>query len=283
MITILFDRLQELLSNDGLEFFIKILIASAVLVVLYYIVTIITKKIYDKIQWDQLENNKYTERVATLTSQIIFVFLMLCAFLISLEIVWFSTALILWWMTVAIWFAMETTMWNMIAGVMLLSNPNIRVWQSIKLLWSINQIVRIEEFHIRYTILRTLYKQRIIVPNRLLLHTPILTKKTEPLIRWELKISISRNHDISSISSLIKDIINTNEYVSHNDQTAVHIEWFSAKWYDLVCYYFYSPIKTKKVDFVINSQLRKKISEVFATQQIKFSYPRQTIRVRPKD
>ena len=283
MIAFLLERLQLFMSNDGADFLMKAAIAWFVMLILYYVVTIITKRVYNKMQWDQLENNKYTERAANLMSQILFVFLMLCAFLISLEIVWLSTALILWGMTIAIWFAMETTMGNMIAGVMLLTNPNIKVGQSIKLLWSINQIAKVEEFHIRYTVLRTLYKQRVIVPNSLLLHTPIQTKKTEPLIRWEIRISVARNYDLSSIQWLIKDIINTNKYVSHTDQTAIHIEWFSAKWYDLVCYYFYSPIKTKKVDFVISSEIRHKISEVFATKQIKFSYPRQTVRVRPKD
>lgn len=283
MIAFLLERLQLFMSNDGADFLMKAAIAWFVMLILYYVVTIITKRVYNKMQWDQLENNKYTERAANLMSQILFVFLMLCAFLISLEIVWLSTALILWGMTIAIWFAMETTMGNMIAGVMLLTNPNIKVGQSIKLLWSINQIAKVEEFHIRYTVLRTLYKQRVIVPNSLLLHTPIQTKKTEPLIRGEIRISVARNYDLSSIQWLIKDIINSNKYVSHTDQTAIHIEWFSAKWYDLVCYYFYSPIKTKKVDFVISSEIRHKISEVFATKQIKFSYPRQTVRVRPKD
>lgn len=86
-------------------------------------------------------------------------------------------------MTVAIGFAMETTMGNMIAGIILLGNPHLKVGQMIKLLGSINTMGKVEEFHIRYTVIRTLHKQRIIIPNKKLLHTPIQTKKTEPLIR----------------------------------------------------------------------------------------------------
>ena len=178
---------------------------------------------------------------------------------------------------------METTMGNMIAGVILLGNPHLKVGQTIQLLGSINEIAKVEEFHIRYTIVRTIKKQRIIIPNRKLLHTPIQTKKTEALIRGEIHISIARHYDLEMIKNTLQECINGNEFVSHHDQTAIHVHGFNAQGYDLVCYYFYSPIKTKKVDFVISSQIRKKISETFAQRKIPFSYPRQTVGIRPTD
>lgn len=171
----------------------------------------------------------------------------------------------------------------MIAGVILLWNPHLKVGQMIKMLWSVNEMGKVEEFNIRYTVIRTLYKQRLIIPNRNLLHTPIQTKKTEPLIRAEIKISIARHYDLDMIKQTLTDCINNNEFVSHHDQTAVHIHGFSAKWYDLVCYYFYSPIKTKKVDFLISSQIRHDISKTFAAKKIPFSYPRETVRIIPTD
>lgn len=283
MIALLRDTFMTAISQHGLDLLIKFSLAWITLVVLYYIIIIITKKIEQKIIGDAIHQNKYTTRTAHLLAQISFIFLMICAFLISLEIVWLNTALILWWMTIAIWFAMETTMGNMIAWVILLWNPHLKVGQTIKLLGSINEIAKVEEFHIRYTVVRTIKKQRIIIPNRKLLHTPIQTKKTEPLIRWEIEISIARHYDLEMIKDILTQCIDSNEFVSHHDQTAIHVHGFSAKWYDLVCYYFYSPIKTKKVDFVISSQIRHTISKTFATKKIPFSYPRQTVRVSTTD
>jgi len=99
----------------------------------------------------------------------------------------------------------------------------------IKLLGSVNEMGKVEEFNIRYTVIRTLHKQRLIIPNRTLLHTPIQTKKTEPLIRAEIHISIARHYDLEMIKKTLTDCINSNEFVSHHDQTAVHIHGFSTK------------------------------------------------------
>lgn len=85
------------------------------------------------------------------------------------------------------------------------------------------------------------------------------------------------------IKKVLSDCINSNEFVSHNDQTAIHIHGFSAKGYDLVCYYFLSPTKTRRTDFTVNSQIRHTISKTFAEKKIPFSYPRQTVRVIPTD
>jgi len=283
MVDLLRNALLTAISENGLDLLIKFSLAGLSLVVFYYIIVVVSNRIEQKIIGDTIDQNKYTLRTAKLLGQIVFIFLMICAFLISLEIVWLDTALILWWMTIAIGFAMETTMGNMIAGVILLWNPHLKVGQMIKLLGSVNEMGKVEEFNIRYTVIRTLHKQRLIIPNRTLLHTPIQTKKTEPLIRAEIHISIARHYDLEMIKKTLTDCINSNEFVSHHDQTAVHIHGFSTKWYDLTCYYFYSPIKTKKVDFLISSQIRHDISKTFAERRISFSYPRQTMRVIPAD
>ena len=99
MIAFLLERLQLFMSNDGADFLMKAAIAWFVMLILYYVVTIITKRVYNKMQWDQLENNKYTERATNLMSQILFVFLMLCAFSYITRLSDF-TALILWGMTI---------------------------------------------------------------------------------------------------------------------------------------------------------------------------------------
>ncbi len=281
MITWLIDQFTQIVSREGLSFLWKFVLAAVALIVFYYIITLISKKIEAKILGDTIQQNKYTQRTAHLIAQVVFIFLMVCALLVSLEIVGLNTALIIWWMAIAIWFAMETTMGNMIAGVILLGNPHLKVGNSVELLWSIKDRWQVEEFHIRYTVFRTLSKQRIIIPNSKLLHTPIQTKKTEPLIRWEIHISIARHYVLDDIKLLLEQCINSNIYVSHKEQTSIHIHGFNAQWYELVCYYFMSPTETNKTDFVVNGEIRHIISKTFAERNIPFSYPRKTIRVSP--
>jgi small-conductance mechanosensitive channel len=221
-------------------------------------------------------------RIAHLVGMIIFVVCMLFIWLIFFEIIWVSTALLMWWFTIAIWFAMDTTIGNMVAWVMLLTNKKIQVGKSFKFLGDINEIARIEEFHIRYTVLRNIHKQRIIVPNSVLLNTPIQTKKTEELARWELHINLSRRYDLSVVRDTIIGAINAHEKVLHKDQTTVIIKSFTPKGYELVCYYYYSPLIGKKVDFFINGELRSAIKYALERRGMKLTYNRQVIRIDPE-
>lgn len=276
------DALQKLVYEDARRLLFQFGFATLVAIILYYFTKKIVYRIEHKIMNDSLAQTKYAERLAHLVGSAVFITCMVFTTLIFFEIMGVGTALIIGWLTISLWFAMDTTIGNMVAGVMLLTHKKIKVWQSIKLLGSINQLVRIEEFHIRYTVLRNLNKQRIIVPNMILLHTPIQTKKTEPLLRWEILINLSRLYDLEIVRTTLLETINAHASILHHDQTVVLIKSFTAKWYELICYYYYSPTKGKKVDFIINSELRNKIKYALEARGMKLTYNRQVIRIDPE-
>lgn len=87
MIALLRDTFIRSMSQNGLDLLIKFSLAGFTLVILYYIIVLVSKKIENKIIGDAIEQNKYVIRTAHLVSQIVFIFLMICAFLVSLEIV----------------------------------------------------------------------------------------------------------------------------------------------------------------------------------------------------
>lgn len=276
------DALQKLIYEDARRWLFQFWFAALVAIILYYFTKKIVYRIERKIMNDSLTQTKYAERLAHLVGSAVFITCMVFTTLIFFEIMGVGTALIIWWLTISLWFAMDTTIGNMVAGVMLLTHKKVKVWQSIKLLGSINQLVRIEEFHIRYTVLRNLNKQRIIVPNMILLHTPIQTKKTEPLLRGEILINLSRLYDLEIVRTTLLETINAHASILHHDQTVVLIKSFTAKWYELICYYYYSPTKGKKVDFIINSELRNKIKYALEARGMKLTYNRQVIRIDPE-
>jgi small-conductance mechanosensitive channel len=260
----------------------KLLWAIIVSIVLYILIKRLVTHIQNKIIADSIEHNKYTIRIAHLVGMVIFIVLMLFTVLIFFEIIGFSTALLMGWFAIAIGFAMETTIGNMVAGIILITNKKIQVGKSFKFLGNINEIATVQEFHIRYTVLKNLYKQRIIVPNMTLLRTPIQTKKTERLARWELRINLSRHYNLDIVRDRIISTINAHEKILHHKQTTVIIESFTAKGYELVCYYYYSPLLGKKVDFIINGELRSAIKKTLAQHGIKLSYNRQIIHIDPE-
>ncbi len=87
MIALLREKFISIVSADGLDFLVKFIFAGITIVVFYYIIVQITKKIERKIIGDAIQQNQYTMRTAHLIAQVVFIFLMICAFLVSLEIV----------------------------------------------------------------------------------------------------------------------------------------------------------------------------------------------------
>jgi|GEM_PF-1933803 len=87
MVDLLRNALLTAISENGLDLLIKFSLAGLSLVVFYYIIVVVSNRIEQKIIGDTIDQNKYTLRTAKLLGQIVFIFLMICAFLISLEIV----------------------------------------------------------------------------------------------------------------------------------------------------------------------------------------------------
>jgi len=78
---------------------------------------------------------------------------------------------------------METTIGNMIAGIMIMTNQKIKIGDYMQFMGKINMRGIIEEINIRYTVIRTYDKKRTIIPNSILAKTPVQTYKSEPLLR----------------------------------------------------------------------------------------------------
>lgn len=116
---------------------------------------------------------------------------------------------------------METTIENMIAGVMIMTNQKVRLGDLVQFMGSLNIMGTIEEITIRYTVVRTFDKRRTIIPNTIISSTPIKTLKTESLIRGDIKIRLPRHIDTDQIKSLLIQIINSIKGVLHQEYTNI--------------------------------------------------------------
>ena len=96
----------------------------------------------------------------------------------------------------------------------------------VQFMGSLNIMGTIEEINVRYTVIRTFDKRRTIIPNSIVVSTPIKTLKSETLIRGDIKIRLPRYVDINQIKSLLIQILNNIDGVLHKEYTNIVVTGF---------------------------------------------------------
>jgi small-conductance mechanosensitive channel len=170
---------------------------------------------------------------------------------------------------------METTIENMVSGVMLLTNKKIRIGDYLQFMGSLNITGTVEEVNIRYTVIRTFDKRRTIIPNSIMAQTPIKTMKTEPLMRGEFEIRVPRHADIDQVKSLLLQTINGYKGVLYPEYTNTIITAFDSFGIGLKSFFFSDP--GKKSPLIIARELKPAILEVFRKYGIKTPYNHMTV------
>ena len=107
-------------------------------------------------------------------------------------------------------------------------------------------------------------------------NSPLKTFKTEPLVRWEINIKLSRHIDFEQVKSLVVETINSIEWVLQKEFTTIFISWFDSSGIDTKAFFFACPQKWKW-PFVIKKVLLRKLLDVFNKYGIKVPYNHMTI------
>jgi len=235
----------------------------------------IAKKIKKNIENNSLQEDNYTQNTANLITKFVSILLMIFLILAIFQIIWFDTAIIMWWISLSLGFAMETTIGNMISGIMILTNKKIKLGDFVQFMGKLKIRGTIEEINIRYTVIRTRDRKRTIVPNSIVAKTPIRTIKSEPLIRWEILCTIDRHVVIEQAKKIIIQTINEHPQVMYPEYTNMRIEDFNKRWINIKAFFFTNP--KKKTPFILARELRPKIVENLKKYGIKIPYVHMTL------
>lgn len=250
---------------------LKIIIAIFVFIIIYIIFSIIINKITKRIETNNIQNDeKYSRRLANLIWRILFIAWLILNILIICEILWVDTSLLMAWISLWIWFAMETFISNVVSWFFIILNKKFRVWDSIEILWDINTKWVVEEINLKHTIIRTIDKRRLLIPNNKMGNTPIKTYKTENIIRWDLSVSVPRYVNIDQVKNIINETVNSNENVLNKWYTSTYIQEFDEKWYKFNTIFFVDPHKI--TPFIAWTKIRLNIIETFKKYWIKVPY-----------
>lgn len=268
------DILRYLQENWS-ALLLKTALTIAVFVIGYIGSKRLVNKIKKRIEWNNLQEDVYAKRTSNLVGKFVFILLMIFLVLATFQVIGFDTAIIMWWISLSLWFAMENTIGNMIAGVMILTNKKIKLGDFVQLLGKLKIMGTIDEINIRYTVVKTFEKKRIIIPNSILAKTPIKTYKSEPLIRGEFIFTVPRHVHVPQVKKILIDTINAHEKVLYKEYTNVWIENFDERWLQIKSVFFANP--KKKSPFLVARELRPLIAANLKKYGINIPYPHITL------
>jgi len=264
-------------------FFVRLLIAIAVVIVLVllskYGSAFVTRRIRANSIWD----DEYTRKISGLVWEIIFYTLTIFSILIWFMILQVDFGWILWGISFWLWFAFKDILWNLIAWVMVLTNNDYRLGDIIEVDYaSTSYFGRIEEITIRYTVVRMFDLRKVIIPNLAMVTNPIRTYDAEELVRLELWLSIHYETPMPEWLDIIKEAINSVPFVKEHDSTKVHLSAMGNHGLEVFCYFFFDPawgmlIKTAK------GVVQEAIFEAFGKKGIVIPYPHMAVTVDHND
>lgn len=253
------DSFVWLFPNNFTIFVFKIVIAIIVFVVVYYVAKFISQYAGQRIVENSMnEKDQYVSKLAEISGDIIFYILMFIDILIFFEILWFEMGFLVWWISFGIWFALREILGNMIAWFLILTNKKFKIGDIIQLQWGEDYFGKIDEITIRYTIIKTFDRRRVIIPNILLVNNPVKTFSSEELIRIEMDLSIWLKSDLAQVCQLLKDFINAHDYTVEKSSTQVAIKEVYESGFNLALYFYYNP-QNGPSWFKIKSDLRKEL------------------------
>jgi len=267
----IFDKGIIFLQENRGAIILKAIWAFAIFVILQ----IINKRIVNKVKWkirnNSLNYDKYTEKTVNLIWNIIHITILSITILIIFAFLGLEVSLVLWWFSIAIGFAMETTIKNMIAWIFILTNKKMKIWEFIEILSPFHIRGTIEEVTLRHTIIRLIDKTRIIIPNGELSDSAIKTLKSEKMIRANFDIHVPRHTNLEQVKSLIISAINESENVINKNYTSNIIAGFDKNWFKIRSFFYYNP-QLWKSSFVLSSDFRLRLSKIFKKYGIKAPY-----------
>jgi len=279
---------ENFFANVYVKFLINLFIAIFIVIIFIIISKIISSIIKKKIISNSVgKNSEEAEKMATLIGDVIFVTLTWFSVFIGLDFLWVDIWLFVGWLSIWIWFAAREILWNMLAGVLILSTREFKIWDMIQIddvntRWRMLYFGTIEEITLRYTVLRALNKRRIVIPNLTLIVSPIHTYTSEELVRLESSIKVPFNADVSAIQTIIKEAVNSLWFIIEKNKTDVLVDSFQESGIKIVARFHVDPNVTKAIPVAL-SEANRIIHSTLREKGIDIPYPHTAVTVDKND
>jgi len=273
---------SNITDNAILSYWLKIGAWILVFILLAVVSKIITKIIKKNIRKHLEETNPTgAAKIAKLLWSILFRILMLFALFISFEIMWVNIWLLVSWVSLWVWLAFKEVLGNMFAWIMILYTKEFKMWDIVEIQTWEWYFWRIEEITIRYTVIRTLDLRQVIIPNMTMISEPIKTFSSEDLVKLNTVVWISYKSDVTKAIEVLKDTINSFDFVKSKENTTAFVLDFGESTIDIKCLFCFDP-NCGIIWEVAVWQINERIPKAFKENWIHFSYPHVIVNFENK-
>ncbi|GEK90804.1 mechanosensitive ion channel family protein [Alkalibacterium kapii] len=182
---------------------------------------------------------------------------------------------------VGIGFGLQNVMSNFISGLIILFERPIRVGDRVII---DDTIADVEEIKIRATVVRTRVNERMIIPNSYFLEEKFVNRSyTDRRLRIPVKIGVAYGSDIERVKQLLYEAVDelreeTWPNVLEKPAPRVFFEEFGDSSLDFTVW-FWIDSQIDEREFTIPSDLRFKIVNKFAENEISIPFPQRDIHV----
>lgn len=269
--------MNHLLAGPLFDYIIKGIIAVWVFIIGYILVIRLVNRFkgYIREQNQELEQ-QHQEHVAELVGTIVYVTLMILNVLVAMQVAGFQVGILMAWISFWVGFGLQQILGNMIAGVLIITNKKFRIGDTIQI-EDFNLMGKIKTIKLRYTIIKTFDRRRVIIPNLKLLNSAIKTFSAEALIRWFLDVYIGISDNTSYAKQKLLTIINAHPDIQEKAYTYIALQEFRSSGITLRAYFYANP-KGPRAIFLIKSDLRTTITkELYDEVNIHFPYEHMTL------
>jgi len=228
--------------------------------------------------WD----DEYVDKIWNLVGDVIFYTLLIFDIFIWFEILGFDVGILLWWLSFWIWLAFKEILWNMIAGILILTTKDYTLGDLIKIDADKEYFGYIEEITIRYTIIRDFTNQKIIIPNLSLITSPVRTYTTEEFIRVETVVSVHYDTDVQKAKQIIVEWIKKLPFIVNKEHTDAITDEFADSWINIKVLFYIDPNSGYSIPKA-RSKVNDLINDLFKENGIIIPYPHTTLTVDKND
>jgi len=276
-------ELDNILDNPFVVFIGKLALAFVATILLIiislWIARLIKKKIIkNSMVWD----DEYVDKMANLIWDVVFYTLLIFDIIIWFQILWFDLWILLWGLSFWLGFAFKDILWNMLAGIFILTTKDYTLWDLIKIDWNPWYFWYIEEITIRYTVIREFNNQKVIIPNLTFITSPVKPYTTEEFVRLETLVTVHYNTDLEKVKEIIINAVNNVEFIVNKNRTDV-ITWeFWDNWITLKIWFYIDPNWDIAPLHAI-SDINNTIYKAFKENDIVIPYPHTVVTVDKND